>query len=272
MKKTDFEKYQEEFARSKNGKAALLFLIDSIDGKFGGDAPEELAQDTLNWRVIKSCYNAKRYENISQKKRSREHEFEQDTFQEIRGKGKSQIKAITELRKFIKNYPGASNYAMDVAVQNLYLSSLRIEIKREDEEFVTWEQVLDLILAEYEVGLRQYIPSRDLAYWFHDGCLLFPEPIEKKRSDSALDGLIFELAFYTKRYISSNPTRVLEPGMPLPRSKRLAAQNEIIAKFVNATLFKSIDGKGVKQRLDYLVKKKAKLAPWDFAVPQKRKI
>ncbi|UCE55878.1 MAG: hypothetical protein JSV31_10635, partial [Desulfobacterales bacterium] len=264
MEKTDFEKWKEEFERSKNGEAAIQFMIDNLEGKYGEDPSKELsAQENLkNW-ILKACYNAKNYKDTCHNKR----EHDKYSIEEIKGEGRNQIKAIKELRKFIKNYPNAANYAMGIALENLYLESIviviereklterlieskeRVLIKRLDESKRRVEQLLDKILAAYESGLEKYIPFKNVIYWFQDGCLLFPKPIDKKRVDPVIDSLIFEIAFYLKRYISNRPTMVIEPGMPFPKTKHhLKAQNEIIAKFVTAIFLKPIGDKHVKQR------------------------
>ena len=273
MSEISFDEWQRNFKRSQNGKAAIQFMRENLEGRYGGNPSNiDLAEDRLQNVILKACYDARTYNDSSYQKRK----HDKDSIKEISGEGKNQIKAINELRRFIKNYPNAANYAMGVVIEDLYLDS--IVIKRLDESKMLLEKILDNILEAYESGLKGFIPPKNLAYSFHDGCLIFPEPIEQKRSDSVRDSLIFLLAFFLRRHISSKPTLVMEPGMRLPKiQKRLRMQNQIIANFVNASLLKGekknrITPKNVRDRLNYLIKKGVTIAPWDYSNPLKRKI
>lgn len=263
-----FYRWQKEFKNSQKGALAFHFLFDNIEEEYGGNPSNEIeAQQNVGDRILKACYNAAIFKDTSHEKRM----HDKSTIDEIEGEGRNQVKAIKELRNFIKRYPDASNWAIIDAIGDLYKDGLII--KDLSEHKGPGEPFLDKLLAAYEVGLKKYTMPKFLAYWSQSGCLSFPKPIDKKRSDPALDGLIFELAFHLKRYKSSNPTMVLAPGVPFPKTRRrLTAQNEIIAKFVNAALNKKLNSKHVKNRIDKLRKQGARFTGWHYAEVKKKKI
>jgi hypothetical protein len=253
MDKVDFEEWSQNFKKSPTGGEALLFLDDNIEDPHG----------YLRGWILKSCYNAVSFKDTSREKRGREKERERDIIEEINGKGRSQVKAIQMLRKFIKKYPDAANYAMNIALDSVYLS-YGVIIK-EGIEKNPIHITFDNILAAYEFGLKRYVPPKNnIIYWSHVGCLDFPEPAVREPKSVVLDGLIFELAFLIRKYLEGSGM-VIDPGMSLPHGSRFDAQNQIIAKFVNATLDTDIiDETKVKERLNWLIKKGATLVGWDF--------
>jgi len=255
LKEKKFREWCDNFEESPIGEDALVFFDDN--------AP--YYNDVFKRYILKACFNAANFWDKSQEKRERDR----IGIEKIEDEGWNQLKAIAKLRDFIKKHPHPANEAMAFALREVYVNyslSLKLEVKKLNEEKEPTELILDKILAAYASGLEQYTLPQNAIYNFHAGCLLFPEPIKKQHLDPAFDGLVFELNYLIQGQSFTPPIRPIDPGKPLPPVKnRLKYKNELIAKLVNATLDRSINATDVKKCLDKLRKQKAKLVGWEFA-------
>ncbi len=255
MKKNKFDSWYKEFISSPQGEGAVMALEDLM-----GDHPEY--EDLSAW-VLVACFNAKRFQDSEKGSSEERRDKDKEAVQEIRGKGSNQIKAINILHDFIKHYPQAANAAVAATIRTSLKNDIILSKKK---GAAPAHIVIDKILAAYKAGLLSYESQKNLHYWYQQGCILREAPISQKLNNPAIDGLIFEIAYHVRRYLYEKPL-VLDYGMPLSKAEnQLHGQNEVIAKFVNATLQTTApySKQDVKVRLDSLERQRTVLVSWDL--------
>lgn len=255
MKPTKFDLWYQEFISSPQGEGAFMALEDLM-----GDHPEY--EDLSDW-VLVACFNAKRFQDYEKGSSEKKRDKVREAVQEIREKGSNQIKAINILRDFIKHYPQAANAAMAATIRTSLKNDIILSKKKGSAPA---NDVIDKIFAAYKAGRLSHEPQKNLHYWYQQGCILREAPISQKLKNPATDGLIFEITYHIRRYLYEKPLALVY-GMPHPKAKnQLHGQNEVIAKFVNATLQTTAQysRQDVKVRHDSLERQRTVLVSWDL--------
>jgi hypothetical protein len=253
VKPIKFDIWCQAFISSVKGEGAFMALEDLM-----GDHPEY--EDLSDW-VLVACFNAKKFQDYEKSSSEKKRDKVRADVQEIRGKGSNQVKAINISRDFIKYYPQAANAAMAATIRTSLKNDIILRKKKGSDPA---NDVIDKILAAYKAGSLSHEPQKNLHYWYQQGCILREAPIAQKLKNPATDGLIFEIAYHIKRYLYEKPLALVY-GMPFPKAKiQLHGQNEVIAKFVNATLQTTAhySRQDVKVRHDSLERQRTVLVSW----------
>jgi hypothetical protein len=287
-KQKEFFVWRKKFEKNPDWEKAL-FVVDTIvdNAPVSYDFESPIYKNLLLY-ILTACFNAKNvleFEVLNQKTRK---EFK-NAIKELRDKKGSPVQAVKELRSFINNYPRVANEVMVQAVFKLHEDSITINTNVGETDAA--DRVLRKILDAYEYGFRQIKKPAFLSYYAQAGCFQFKKPVKQRHFNLAVDGLIFELAYIVKKFVSNPelfetieapeglPVKILgrkkgklifgqskfslskSSDMAIPNT-RVKKMNEFIALTVKALFGKSLDAEKIKQRIN-LLKQDAKLILWD---------
>lgn len=285
-----FEQWARAFVADHKG--TFNFLRVNLPDESTGHAPESPTKKHLSYWILRECYDAAHFVNISQEKR-RNH---REAVEEIKDrKGRSPLKALKQLQSFLKRYRRAGGRIADYWIHEIYGSRpvlperlmkrpkankgrRRGSVEVLELPTMEWTMSVDALkqtLTVLERAMKSYARIREpndeepkepeVSAWPYAGPLSFPQPspMVKERKNAAADGLIFGLALLIRRYMAKKPP---PPPMELPSRGRLDEQNEIISELVRATLKdEHITADKVKERLKSLLREGAKYIEWEHS-------
>ncbi|MHB1381952.1 MAG: hypothetical protein ACYCXJ_06990 [Thermoleophilia bacterium] len=252
-----FEIWQKKF--KADNEDDFVFLDETIMEYM--DIEEEQCEP-LRYHICRACFDATNFQDLS----ADILREERDAVAEINNaEGRSPIKAIDELLKFCKDYPGAAEKIAGYWLPEAYgghpdlprrlAGKPPLEMLKGDLEKMKWG-----------FGFYSKKHYEHPHYPIQSGPLSFPREEGKRtrlRDNPAVDGLIFEMALLIRCFLHGLPIDTLHRPMELPERKRLNAAPELITRFVNAALDKDFPLEKIVERLDSLRKGKAKWVGWD---------
>ena len=287
-KQKAFYVWRKKFEKKPDWEKAL-FVLDAIvdNAPVPYDFESPIYKNLLKY-ILTACFNAKNFLEFEVASPKILREFK-GAKKDLSDKRHSPIKAVKELRSFIDNYPRVANEVMVHAVFKLHEDNISINTNVGETEAA--DRLLRKILDAHEYGFKQIKKPDYLSYYAQAGCFQFQKPAKQRNFNLAIDGLIFELAYIIRKFVS-NPELFerLDPpeGLPvniLGRKKGkfifghsnfslsqttdmampntpVKKMNEFIALTVNALFDKSLDADKIKTRMG-LLKEGAKLIMWD---------
>ncbi len=200
--------------------------------------------------VLWACYQAATFNDLPRKRRQRDSA--------LSPKIAKQRAAVKTLRAFLENYPDAASGALlDVYMQWVVPDDKNIPPACQLPTDISRVKFFDTLLAQYDSALSHKILGIKCGPYLHRfraGPLLYPKPLDtqKAQPDAALNGLLFQLAFFFHLATSKNPV-LRQSGTFMPTSGR---PNIPLVTFLAAvTLDKyGLDENQVKLRIRGLVK------------------